>query len=51
MTYSHPPPDHFKAPPPQIESFAKFEVWQETISGEVLANVSWVVALRNMGVL
>ena len=48
MTYSHPPPDEFKAPPQQIESFAKFKVWQGTISGGLLANESWAFALRNM---
>ena len=48
MSYSHPPPDEFKATSQQMESFAKFKVWQDTISGGLLANESWVFALRNM---
>ena len=48
MTYIHPPPDEFKATPQQLESFAKFKVWQDTISDGLLANDSWVFALRNM---
>ena len=48
MTYIHPSPDRFKATPQQIESFAKFKVLQETVSGNLLANLSWVFALRNM---
>ena len=33
MTYSHPPPDEFKATPQQMESYTKFKVWQDTITG------------------
>jgi len=48
MTYAHPPPDEYKATAQQLESFAKFKVWQDALSGNLIANESWVYALKNM---
>ena len=46
--YQHPPPDRFKATPQQMESFAKFKSWQDAVSEPLLANRTWVLALRDM---
>ena len=50
MTYSHPPPDEFKATPQQMESFTKFLAWQGAISEQLLSHPAWVFALRSMAV-
>ena len=50
LHYSHPPPDKFKATPQQLESFAKFKEWQESLTGNLLAHRSWIFALKGMAV-
>ena len=50
LTYCHPPPDKYKATPQQLDSFAKFKVWQGSLTGNLLANRSWTVALKDMAV-